>query len=113
MSKTPQQKWNKTQGAINQASSTAAKHIPGWNDDAYDMLVTYCTVADHAFCADMVREWATKQGLPEPPSRLAWGGIFRKASTAGVIERAGIRNYHYPNSNCTHTQTNTFWRAII
>jgi hypothetical protein len=109
---TAAQKAAQTVAAINRASTTASNAIPGWNQQAYNMLQQYIVTVPGLFCADMVREWATQQGLPEPPSRLAWGGVFLKASRSNLIERAGVMNYHYPNSNRTHTQTNTFWRAV-
>ena len=110
---TTQQKAVQTQVAINRATIGANNAIPNWSQQAYQMLQQYIVTVPGLFNADVVREWATQQGLPEPPSRLAWGGVFGRAARAAIITRAGVRNYHYPNSNKTHTQTNTFWRAVV
>jgi hypothetical protein len=109
---TVQEKWKKTLAAINQSLGSATKANKNWVKHALIHLFMYIQQhPDEEFCADMVREWATTNGLPEPPSRLAWGGVFLKAKNAGLIVKTGVKNYHYPNSDKTHTQTNSFWRS--
>ena len=109
---TAAKKWNQTVAAMNQAATTASKAIPGWNMQAYQMLLNYAMTHQKPFCADMVRMWATQNGLPEPPSRLAWGGVFRRASVAGQIVKVDVSNYHYPTSKETHTQSVVFWKGV-
>lgn len=103
---------SKTQAGINQAVASANTKVPTWADMAYQELLAYGSIVGGLFNSDMVRDWATRRGLPEPPSRRAWGGVFQRAAHAGDIEIAAIQNYNYPGRQRTHVTTNRFWRKV-
>lgn len=113
MSTTKQQKWVMTHAGMNKATQHAQSAVPTWPDRAYYALECFCTVVgDRAFCADEVRRWATARGLPEPPTRWAWGGVFNKAARRQLIEKQYVGNYHYPDSDQTHVKQTSFWTAV-
>lgn len=111
MTTTKQQKWGITHAGMNKATNAASAKIPNWPDKAYYALEMYCQVhADEGpFCADEVRRWATDRGLPEPPSRWAWGGVFNKAAKRELVKKVFVANYHYPESDGTHVKQTSFW----
>ena len=99
-----------TQSGINQAIDHADDKIPSWSDKAFIELVRYADQHPYdKFCATQVRKWATKEGLPEPPSKLAWGGVFQRARRAGAIVRICSDYFNEFESENTHAQIVTFW----
>ena len=98
-----------TQGGIDKAVDHANEEIPSWSDKAFAMLVRYSDNQPKPFCATQVRKWAIEQGLPEPPSKLAWGGVMQKASRAGIIVRHSSDYFNGFESDNTHAQIVTFW----
>jgi len=99
-----------TQSGINRAINHADEKIMSWSDKALAFLTLYANRYDQEFCATHVRKWATKQGLPEPPSKLAWGGVFQRASRAGIIQRTRSDYFNEFESDNTHAQIVTFWK---
>lgn len=81
-------------GARDAAIAVAADHAegvqPGWNGQAYILLATFARSANRPFMAEEVRRYALECGLGAPPDPRAWGGVFQKASRAGLIVQAGF-----------------------
>ena len=110
--KSKEQVWLETELGIIQAVDHADEEYEGWADRAFDLLCRYARIRKQPFCSDELRMWATERGLPEPPHRRAWGGVFLKASRRDVIMAAGIKNYHYPDSDQSHTTNMKFWEEF-
>lgn len=71
-----------------------------WSDMAYAFLMKY--IQSHPFfMAEDVRE-ASKEIVPEPPHKRAWGGIVRRAATEGFIIGCGIQKVKNPTSHCAN-----------
>lgn len=76
--------------------------IPNWSDQASDMLSRFLVMhPNRPFKAENVREWATLEGLPQPPHQRAWGAIIRKAAKEGLIEFCGYAKTSNPRAHCT------------
>jgi len=64
-----------------------------WQDDAYLSLVRFLdlrmsSVLD-AFLCEEVRDAAERAGLPDPPTKRAWGAVMRRAARNRLIVRQG------------------------
>ncbi len=85
---------------------------PRWVDQAYDVLLDFLRRPEAhvaSFTSEDVREHAAALGLPEPPHLRAWGGVFQRASRAGIIARAGVTTARAVNVHCSIVAT---WRAV-
>lgn len=96
---------------IQRAVDHAEAVIPRWVDRAYEILCCYLKHPDRdsqAFTSEDVRVYADGLGLPEPPHLRSWGGVFQRASRAGLIERVGVRTARAPHVHCSVLN---LWRA--
>ncbi len=84
---------------IEQATENAENAAPGWADQALD-YVKWFAKQGYEFRAEHVRDYATKQGLPNPPHARAWGGVIRRAATLGLIHRTGFASCSNPGAHC-------------
>lgn len=107
------EKWQQTEMSLRIAADHADADSPKWSDRAFDLLMRFARLRGGDFCADQVHDWAIEQGLPQPPTRQAWGSVMLKASRQGLIRKTGIRNHHYPNHKNTHTRPTAFWIRVI
>jgi len=53
------------------------------------------------FQAEDVRQYATRHGLPVPPSARAWGAVITRAARLHIIRRVGYRPVSNANAHCT------------
>src|SRR3990167_10463853 len=98
------------QKAINHANQVT----PKWAEMAYECLLSYLrhSPCSFTFMAEDVRDFSTRHypficdGLSEPPSLRAWGGIMRKAKGAGVIRAIGTRKVSNTKAHCANA---TLW----
>jgi hypothetical protein len=96
---------------IKQAVDHANAVEPKWSDQAYAVLLDFLTKPDAYVCSftsEDVRAHADKLRLPEPPHLRAWGGVFQRASRAGIIAKTGTTTARSANVHCAIIAT---WRA--
>jgi hypothetical protein len=85
--------------------------IPKWSDQALAFVGKYCEIHENCFVTNELREWAEQNGLPEPPTRMAWGSVMVQAKKKNLIEKMGFTQGIYPDRPNTHMQTVTMWRS--
>ena len=71
--------------------------FPSWSSIALDYVRQYCLIHSRPFIADELSQWAYRQGLPEPPNRMAWGSVMVQARKAGIVTKLGYRNSIFSN----------------
>lgn len=97
---------DKADKGIKRAIDHADAVEPGWGELAFDMLCDYLKYGV-AFTAPDVRGYSSLRGLPEPPSKRAWGGVFNKAQRNGLISCVGFGTA----SNEMHRQPIRIWQS--
>lgn len=70
---------------------------PGWQDKAYQFLISF---KKDIFLVEDVRK-AAEGIVPEPICLRAWGAIILKASRAGIVKRIGFSNVKNVRAHCT------------
>lgn len=98
--------FNKEKGAqlrdegIARAEKHAEKVDPEWAAKAYKFF-TEIFLRDHngPFMAEQVRSAAAYLDFPLPPNARAWGGVFLKARTAGIIKSLGTKPVRNPKAH--------------
>ena len=81
------------QAAMQDGIDKAVEHADavemGWSERARATLDRY--MADHPgpFTSADVIAYADRTGMPKPPDRRAWGGVFQKASKQRAIVKLG------------------------
>jgi hypothetical protein len=101
--------WDATERDIKRAVDHADREVADWSDRAAQSLKAY--IAAHRgerFTSPQVRAWAYEQGLPQPPTNMAWGGIFLRASKQSLIRRAGYTQY---GDATMHRQSVAVWET--
>jgi photosystem II stability/assembly factor-like uncharacterized protein len=79
----------------------------GWKHAAYHFLVLYAK--QHAeFISEDVGDAHEAAGLPQPPTRRAWGSLYRKAAREGIIVQSGIGR-----SRLRHATLCPRWRSLV
>ncbi|MCG7348812.1 hypothetical protein [Sphingomonas sp. ACRSK] len=80
-----------------------------WKDLALDRVLDFVVLKseNETFFGTDVREWATKNGLPEPSDTRAWGSVMKNAERAGLVEHAG---YGLSPSPASHKTPCSMWR---
>ena len=92
---------------MEQAIAHANEVHENWAEQAYKFLLQY--IQSHkTFMTEDVRE-ASINIVPEPPSLRAFGGIIRKAATAGLIVRIG---YSTVTNAKAHKCFASVWKVI-
>lgn len=87
---------------MHQAETNANKNVPGWSEMALSYLKGFLSLqGERAFLAEDVREYALSNGLAEPPSERAWGGVITRASRSKLIKAVGFQLTKNPKSHCT------------
>jgi hypothetical protein len=59
---------------IEKAIVHANEAIPGWSDQAFDLLKKFLSIHHGPFMAEEVRGYAAQIDFPLPPHARAWGG---------------------------------------
>lgn len=72
-----------------------------WSIIAYTLLQKYVKITPTSFLAEDFREWASKQGLEDPPSKRAFGSIIKKANKDKLIRHCGYGKTKNPKAHCT------------
>lgn len=95
---------------MQQAIEHAEQETPNWATMALDMVKAFVLEYPHLeFMAEDIREWAhNHKGLPESPSKRAWGGILAKASHQDLIIKVRIGQVKNPTA---HRANANVWRA--
>lgn len=102
-----------TQELALEGAQRAADHAeavtPGWNEQAYSMLLSFA--ADHfEFMTEDVRVWAHGEGLPQPPDARAWGSVVLRAVRAKAVFRDHYRKTRIPPA---HACDRPVWRSPL
>lgn len=91
-----------TQAALNRAGFA-------WHDRAVDLcLEFFARKGSEGALFEDVREYATSQGLPDPPSGNAWGAVCLSLSRKKLIVRTGRLLPSRRSSN--HARAAAVWR---
>jgi len=74
---------------------------PGWSDTAYKFFIEWLSQkkSGYPFMVEEVREAAAMAGIPEPPSKRAWGSLTAKARRNGHIVSIGTRQVKNPKAH--------------
>jgi hypothetical protein len=92
---------------MNRSLANAEKTFAGWPELAMSYLKGFLSMRGASpFLAEEVREYATSQGLCDPPSKRAWGGIMSRASANKLIRSVGFGLTKNPTS---HRTPATLW----
>lgn len=99
-----------------QGAQLAADHadavIEDWQDRAFYLLTEFCR--HHAYGAQLtserIRQYAEKQGLPNPPDKRAWGAIMLKAARKNLIRKIGWTTANDPK---VHNNPVSLWTVGI
>lgn len=95
---------------IQRAIDHAEVVTPRWGDTAWSFLVDYAR-ANVSFTAEDARQAAERSGaVPPPPDKRAWGGVFQRASRAGLIQRIGFVTARDPKVHCNNI---ALWRSTV
>lgn len=94
---------------MHRAVSRADRDQPQWSDDAMHALEMYCKAHPEAqFLGEQVRAWGEQLELVDPPADgRAWGAVFRKAASLGVIRRVG-----YAPALSSNLSAKCLWLAL-
>lgn len=99
---------------IQTAVSNADRKIPGWSIMAMKLFVEFLQaspkIGDGTFMTEDVRAYALAKGLPNPPSKRAWGSIIVKAKKNRIIKFVG---YDQVNNPKAHRANAARWRASL
>lgn len=69
----------------------ADRVFDGWKQSAMTLLRDFLNQNNGtSFLAEDVRDYAGLKGLPEPPSKRAWGGVMKAASGKKLIRSVGF-----------------------
>lgn len=85
----------KEQG-IEQAVRHANEVSYKWSDRALIIFKDFLKTCQSPFMAENFREYAEKNGLEQPPSKRAFGGIMCKAKGLGWIKSVGLGQVSNP-----------------
>lgn len=98
------------QRAVDYADSLAPASSPKWSDTAYAYLIEFAKTTK-TFTGEAVRSAAEESGMvTTPPDKRAWGGVMRRAVTAGIITRDGFETALDPKVHCNIV---TRWRSNV
>ena len=96
---------------IQRAADHAERVYPNWTAHAYAALEDFLTIGKYAhgatFTSEDVREHAATLKLPEPPNNRAWGAVFKKAGSSGLLTKRGTTTARAPGVHCSII---TVWR---
>ena len=82
-----------------------------WGAEACEYLEIFLRLhPGREFMTEDVREYATKRGLPKPPSLRAWGAVMQRAQRAGIIRWAGNRQVR---NRKAHHAVASVWVGVI
>lgn len=84
---------------IQKAVDHANEVEPKWSDQAYAFLVQFLRIHEGEFMTEMVRGYATANGLSVPPSKRAWGAIVVKAAKNNLIVKKGYNQVTNPEAH--------------
>lgn len=84
---------------IKKAVANANKKTSDWSKMAYNYFVAFLNDRHTPFMCEDARVYAEQNGLPEPPSKRAWGMIILKAKKESIITRCGMGTVKNPNAN--------------
>lgn len=94
---------------MQQAIDHAEQETPSWSDLALNMVSDFIDAYPHLeFMAEDVRKWSHHKGLPEPPSKRAWGGVIVRAARLDLIVKVGIGQVKNPTAHCANAN---IWRC--
>jgi hypothetical protein len=87
---------------IKQAVKHADEEVKDWSDRAYAFLLNFLANHNGTFMAEEVRVSAELMGLPDPPTKRAWGGVMLRAKYKDLIWKCGTRPVKNPDANCAN-----------
>lgn len=93
---------------MNLALQNAETKKPGWQKNAFRLLIDFIGTRKKFMCEDF-RAFCAENGLSIPPSNRAFGGIILKAAKAGMIKRVGYGQVKNPKA---HSANAAVWETI-
>lgn len=90
------------------AVGKADRDQEGWSEDALYALEQYLTAhPDVKFLSEHVREWGERMGFVDAPlNARAWGAVFRRAASLGIIHKIG-----YAPALSSNLSPKCLWKA--
>ena len=89
------------QKGMQQAVDHAEEVHEKWADKAYVFLKKFAGYTKEPFMAEEVRLASLNSGVPEPPSKRAWGMIIQRGSREKLIRRVGYKAVSNPRAHGT------------
>lgn len=79
-----------------------------WIDSAAQFFANYAVnkACMHTFLAEEVREYASRQGFPEPHDPRAWGLAAKQAMRQGAVTTVG-----FASAKSSNGSPKALWRA--
>lgn len=90
------------------AVEKADRDADGWSEDALATIELFSLAhPGERFLGEQVREWGEGAGLIDAPSNArAWGAVFRRAASAGLIKKVG-----YAPAKSSNLSPKCLWQA--
>lgn len=90
------------------ASESAEQDSWGWNETAYQLLTEFVKTKNYydEWMCEEFREFAMEKGLPEPPSKRAFGSVIIKAAKNNLVQKIG---YGITTNPKCHATPATLW----
>lgn len=92
---------------ISTALANANEKVDNWGVKAFNFLKEYMK-SNKEFLAEDVRE-ASKDIVPEPPNKRAWGAIIVRAYKGDLIKRKSYVSVKNPKA---HKAIATLWEVV-
>lgn len=92
---------------MQQAVDHAERVHDGWKNEAYTFLLKFCRMHEH-FISEDVSDAHEAAGLPQPPTKRAWGALYQKAAREGYMVQDGLGR-----SRLRHASICPRWRSLV
>lgn len=94
------------QAGMDQAIENADRRVFDWSMSAYSILKDFLKKHNLPFMAEDVRNYASRLGLEEPPSKRSWGSLIVKAKKEGLIK---FIKYSQVSNSLAHRANASVW----
>lgn len=95
---------------MERAERSTERRIPGWSDDALDVVENVARNNEYFF-SDHYHAEALRTGLPTPNDNRAWGGVLVRARRAKICEATG--DFAKTKRRVAHSMDCPIYRSLI
>lgn len=82
------------------AAGHADREVKGWSDLAFVFLRRFAATHIEVFTAEDVTRASKDWEMVQPPTDRAWGSVYRKAQSLGIIERVDFEGTRANGNPC-------------